>query len=53
MGKGVQKVAGWFREAGMKDVTVKLYPGGRHEMLNETNREEVFRDTLAWLESHI
>lgn len=53
MGKGVQKVAGWFREVGVKDVTVKLYPGGRHEMLNETNREEVFRDTLAWLESHI
>lgn len=53
MGKGVKKVAGWFREAGVKDVTVKLYPGGRHEMLNETNREEVFQDTLAWLESHI
>lgn len=53
MGKGVEKVAGWFREAGMKDVTVKLYPGGRHEMLNETNREEVFQDTLAWLERHL
>lgn len=53
MGKGVQKVAGWFREAGVKDVTVKLYPGGRHEMLNETNREEVFRDTLGWLEGHL
>jgi len=53
MGKGVQKVAGWFREAGMKDVTVKLYPGGRHEMLNETNKEEVFADTLAWLEGHM
>lgn len=53
MGKGVKKVAGWFREAGVKDVTVKLYPGGRHEMLNETNREEVFQDTLAWLNAHI
>lgn len=53
MGKGVQKVAGWFREAGVKDVTVKLYPGGRHEMLNELNREEAFRDTLAWIASHI
>ena len=53
MGKGVQKVAGWFKEAGVKDVTVKLYPGGRHEMLNETNREEVFGDTLAWLEGHM
>lgn len=53
MGKGVQKVAHWFREAGVKDVTVKLYPGGRHERLNETNREEVFQDTLAWLETHL
>ena len=53
MGKGVRKVARWFREAGVKNVTVKLYPGGRHEMLNETNREEVFGDTLAWLEGHM
>lgn len=52
MGKGVQKVAGWFREAGCRDVTVKLYPEGRHEMLNETNKDEVFRDVLAWLEAH-
>lgn len=52
MGKGVKKVSGWFREAGMKDVTVKLYPGGRHEMLNETNKEEVYADVLAWLEGH-
>lgn len=51
MGKGVLKVAGWFREAGCQDVTVKLYPGGRHEMLNELNRDEVFADALAWLES--
>lgn len=49
-GKGVQKVAGWFRDAGVRDVTVKLYPGGRHEMLNEVNKLEVYTDTLAWLE---
>ena len=53
MGKGVRKVADWFREAGIKDVTVKLYPGGRHEMLNEINKEEVFADTLAWIENHM
>ena len=52
-GKGVEKVARWFREAGVKDVTVKLYPGGRHEMLNETNKEEVYADTLAWLERNV
>ena len=42
-----------FREAGCRDVTVKLYPGGRHEMLNETNRKEVMEDLLAWLEAKV
>lgn len=50
MGEGVEKVAGMFRKAGCRDVTVKLYPGGRHEMLNEINRQEVMEDLLAWLE---
>ncbi len=53
MGKGVRKVEGFFREAGVKDLTVKLYPGGRHEMLNEINKEEVFADVLAWISSHL
>jgi len=39
-----------YREAGLADVTVKVYPGGRHEMLNETNRAEVVADLAAWLE---
>ena len=42
-----------FRSAGCKDVTVKLYPGGRHEMFNETNRQEVFQDLLDWIESKL
>ena len=50
MGKGVRKVEGMFRSAGCRDVTVKLYPGGRHEMFNEINRQEVFQDLLAWIE---
>ena len=52
LGKGVPKVAEQFRQAGLKDVTVKLYPGGRHEMFNEVNREEVCRDLVAWLNAH-
>ena len=40
MGTGVPKVAEQFRQAGLRDVTVKLYPGGRHEMFNETNAQE-------------
>lgn len=52
-GKGVQKAYNNFLEAGMKDVSIKLYPGGRHEMLNEINKNEVYTDILAWLGSKI
>ena len=52
-GAGVRKVANLFRQYGVRDVTVTLYPGGRHEMLNEPNKEQVFADTLAWLEAHM
>lgn len=38
-----------YRSAGLA-VTLKVYPGGRHEMLNETNRAEVVADLLAWLD---
>ena len=53
MGKGVRKVHRMYEKAGVRDLTMKLYPGGRHEMLNELNRDEVYRDTLAWLEMHL
>lgn len=52
-GKGVQKAYNNYLEAGMKDVSIKLYPGGRHEMLNEINKDEVYTDILAWLDSKI
>ncbi|MGB6091225.1 MAG: alpha/beta hydrolase, partial [Candidatus Binataceae bacterium] len=38
-----------YRAAGISNVAEKFYPDGRHEMLNETNRAEVMRDTVAWL----
>ncbi|HLI66791.1 MAG TPA: alpha/beta fold hydrolase [Caulobacteraceae bacterium] len=41
-----------YRAAGL-DVTLKVYPGGRHEMLNETNRAEVVADLLAWLDATV
>jgi alpha-beta hydrolase superfamily lysophospholipase len=39
-----------YREAGLADITELYYPGGRHEMLNETNREQVTADLLAWFD---
>lgn len=49
-GAGVREAYRLFLDAGMKDVTITLYPGARHEMLQETNREEVYGDILAWLD---
>ncbi len=48
-GKGVKQVFDWLEDTGHSP-TLRLYPGGRHEMLNEINREEVYRDTLSFLE---
>jgi alpha-beta hydrolase superfamily lysophospholipase len=45
----VQVLVGRLTEAGVKDVTLKAYEGARHEVFNETNRDEVFGDLLAWL----
>lgn len=48
-GNGVNKVAQQLRDAGLEKVDVKLYPEGRHEMFNEINREEVYRDVTEWV----
>jgi alpha-beta hydrolase superfamily lysophospholipase len=48
--EGLTPLIDAYRAAGL-DVTLKVYPGGRHEMLNETNRAEVVGDLLAWLEA--
>ncbi len=52
-GAGVKKVFSYFKNAGCTDLERKLYPGGRHEMLNESNRAEVLADLLNWLERHL
>lgn len=52
-GKGVEKCAAEFKKYGMTDVSCKIYPLGRHEILNEINREEVFADVLKWIEKVI
>lgn len=48
-GKGPRKVAEQLQQAGLADITVKLYPGGRHEMLHETSNQVVVGDILTWL----
>ena len=51
-GQLVEVLGQRYRDAGLVDVTVKLYDGARHEILNETNRDEVTSDVVAWLDAH-
>ena len=46
-GKLVQKLYEQYKTLGVKDLTVKLYPDARHEILNEINRAEVYADFVA------
>ena len=48
-GKGVHQAAEAFRKAGMKNVSVRIYPMCRHEILNEINREEIYDNILQWM----
>ncbi len=52
LGKGTKAAADAFIEAGIKDVTLKLYKGDRHEILNELDREQVYADIYQWFEAH-
>ena len=49
-GKGVRRAYLSFKESGMKDVDIRIYPGLRHEILNEVGCEMVYDDVLLWLE---
>jgi len=52
-GQLVEVLGQRYRDAGLVDVTVKLYDGARHEILNEINRDEVTADVVAWLDAHL
>jgi len=52
-GKGVDGAYKAFCNAGLQDVMIRLYPEGRHEMLNETNKDAVYKDILEWLNDRI
>ncbi|MDR1747734.1 MAG: lysophospholipase [Spirochaetaceae bacterium] len=52
-GRTVKALADIYRVQGLMDVTLNLYPEGRHEMLNEINKDEVIRDIIGWIEGHI
>ena len=49
-GKSVRQAAEEFRRMGMKQVSERIYPLCRHEILNELNKQEVYEDVARWLE---
>ena len=49
-GKRLGDLAGALREAGVRDVQLKIYPEARHELLNESNRDEVTTHLIDWLQ---
>lgn len=51
-GRGVRQTAEAFRDAGMEEVHMKIYPLCRHEILNEINRAEVFRTVNIWIREY-
>jgi len=48
----IQLLGQRYRDAGLADVSVTLYPAARHEILNESNRDEVTAHIVAWLRAH-
>ena len=49
-GDGVKKVYELYKKIGVKDITFKLYKNCRHELLNEINRDEIYKNILDWIE---
>lgn len=49
MGEGVKRAYEKFAAAGVKDLSIKLYKGDRHEILNELDRQKVYEDLYEWM----
>lgn len=49
LGEGVKQAYYLYKEAGLKDITYKLYENDRHEILNEPDHEMIFSDIVSWL----
>ena len=52
-GEGVRAAVESYKSAGVRDITMKLYPGDRHEILNEADRETVKEDILEWITTRL
>ena len=53
MGTGVRRLHETYVAAGLAHVSLQLYPDARHELVNETNRDDVMRDLVAWFDEQV
>ncbi len=52
-GKGVKQTYKELKKANFQNINIKLYPGFRHEVLNEDIKDEVYKDILKWINAHL
>ena len=52
-GKGVRRAIQSLKDAGVQNIESIFYPGARHELLLETNKQEVFADIANWLDKRL
>lgn len=52
-GKGVMLTYDMYNKLEFSDLSAKLYPGMRHEILNEVEKDKVYEDVLNWMEARI
>jgi alpha-beta hydrolase superfamily lysophospholipase len=50
--KTVRSLIKAYQKLGIQDIAYRFYPGARHELLNETNRDEATKDIIVWLDAH-
>ena len=52
-GEGVKHIYQQYKDSGIRDISIKLYPKDRHEILNELDKETVYADVADWLAKHL
>lgn len=52
-GKDIPIIYNKYKNLGVKNIDIKMYKDGRHEMLNETNRQEVYSDIISWISNNM
>lgn len=52
-GKGTEQVYHWLKNSGQADLSIQLFDKGRHELINETNKDDVYQVILDWILTHI